>query len=65
MYKSRSGNGNIIASETNKKNLKLAGEFLYKLGGCYYMSSFLKTNIPKIFHREIDMYWDGIGEWKA
>ena len=27
------GNGDIIASETNKKNLKLAGEFLYKLGG--------------------------------
>jgi hypothetical protein len=50
--------------ESNRKHMKLAGEFLYKYGGNELMSSFLH-NIPKIFHRDIDYIWNDIGDWKC
>tara|TARA_Y100001935_G_scaffold237960_1_gene223908 strand:+ start:644 stop:1480 length:837 start_codon:yes stop_codon:yes gene_type:complete len=53
--------GDISVSESSRKNMKIAGEFLNKCGGNQLMSSFLHYNIPKIFHREIEYIWDGIG----
>ena len=57
--------GDILVSEYNKKNMKLAGEFLSKIGGSSLMHKFMHQNIPKIFHREIDYIWNNIGDWKC
>ena len=57
--------GDISVSESSRKNMKIAGEFLNKCGGCQMMGEFLNKNIPKIFHREIDYIWNDIGDWKC
>lgn len=52
-------------NKENRKYMKIAGEFLNKEGGINNMSNFLHCYIPKIFHRDVDNIWDGIGDWKA
>lgn len=44
--------------------LKDAGKMLYKHNGMDGMrDSFVWANIPQRYHKEIDVAWDGIGEW--
>lgn len=57
--------GDISVSEDSRKNMKIAGEFLNKCGGNKLMEEFINKNIPKIFHREIEYIWNGIGEWNC
>lgn len=43
-----------------------AGKLLHEYDGMRGMRDPLVWSfIPRMFHREIDMYWDGVGEWRA
>lgn len=50
--------------DDNNQYIKLAGEFLNKLGGRGRMLKFA-SSIPMVFRRDIDHHWDGIGDWSA
>lgn len=50
--------------EENMRKLREAGELLNKEGGMKSMRDGLVWSfIPSRYHREIDICWDGIGEW--
>jgi len=52
--------------EDNKKILREAGELLYKEGGMKSMHCPLVWSfIPKRYGGDINLEWDGIGEWRA
>lgn len=52
--------------EDNIADLKEAGRLLYKESGMKGMRDNLVWSfIPKRYHREIDIAWDGIGEWHS
>ena len=58
-------NGNFY-NEENIKLVKEAGEMLYKEGGMNSMNDGLVWSfIPDRYTREIDNYWNGIGQWKS
>jgi hypothetical protein len=58
-------NGDYHTPE-NKQLMIRSGQTLYKSGGMRDMKDGLVWSfIPKRYRREIDMYWDGIGEWRA
>lgn len=53
-------------SEENVEKLKEAGRLLNEEGGMRSMKDPLVWSfIPYRYHREIDNYWNGIGEWLA
>ncbi len=50
----------------HKQVMVKSGETLYKSGGMNDMRDNLVWSfIPKRYRREIDIFWNGIGEWKA
>jgi hypothetical protein len=50
----------------NKKIIIEAGNELNKVGGFHLMQNqLICCFIPKRYHREIENYWDGIGEWRS
>ena len=53
----------------NKESTIDAGHMLNELGGLkimrYFFQTWISTNIPKRYHREIELYWDGIGGWRG
>ena len=52
--------------EGHMKELKDAGRMLYEAEGMRGMQDELVwLFVPKRFRREIDMAWDGIGEWRS
>lgn len=58
-------NGNWF-DEENFKILKEAGILLYEDDGMRGMHDNLVWSfIPKRYHREIDLAWNNIGEWKS
>ncbi|ATZ81094.1 endopeptidase-like protein [Bodo saltans virus] len=52
-------------SVDNNNNVKNGGMLLHKSGGISAMHDVLMTWIPKRYRREIDIVWDGIGEWRG
>ena len=55
-----------FSSEENTKLMKEAGELLDKEGGFLSMHDDLVWSfIPNRYHREIDLMWDGIGDWQS
>jgi|SRR5579872_5656848 len=53
-------------NEENINDLKEAGQLLFKYDGTRGMHDDLVWSfIPKRYHREIDIAWDGIGNWQA
>lgn len=58
-------NGDYYDPE-NVSQLKKAGRLLYEADGMNGMHDGLVWSfIPKRYRREIDMAWNGIGEWKS
>jgi hypothetical protein len=57
-------NGDYYSEENNDIAIK-GGKLLYESGGIDTMHEVLLTWIPKRYRREIDMKWDGIGEWQG
>jgi hypothetical protein len=52
--------------DNNVKLIRDAGELLYKYDGMNGMHDALVWSfIPKRYQREIDMIWNGIGEWNS
>lgn len=52
--------------EENNKKIIQAGHLLNEDGGDNSMRDELVwAFIPKRYHREIDMLWGGIGEWRC
>lgn len=52
--------------ESVKEKIRKAGEMLNESGGFIDMSDYLVWSfIPKSLHREIELHWDGIGDWKG
>jgi hypothetical protein len=50
--------------DENEKILREAGEMLYKEGGMQSMHDELVWSfIPKRYRRNVDLAWNGIGEW--
>lgn len=53
-------------SEENKQLAVEAGKMLFEEGGMNSMHDMLVWSfIPRRYHREIDYFFDGIGEWKC
>ncbi len=53
-------------SEANRSKLKEAGKMLYEYGGTDAMhDDFTWSFIPRRYHGEINLCWNGIGEWIA
>jgi hypothetical protein len=55
-------NGDYYSEENNKIATK-GGLLLYESGGTEEMYNVLLTWIPKRYRNEINVKWDGIGEW--
>jgi hypothetical protein len=52
-------------SPTAKQNIRKAGEILNQVGGFQEMCHTIETWVPREFHRSIEIFWDGIGQWIA
>lgn len=57
-------NGDFYSKEHNNK-IKNAGELLNEYDGTSVMYDVLMDWVPKRYRREIDMIWDGIGDWSG
>lgn len=53
-------------ADLDRTKIREAGEILYETEGMRGMhDELLWSFIPKTYQREIDLIWDGIGEWLA
>lgn len=57
-------NGDYYSEDNNKIAIK-GGQLLYESGNTDTMHEVLLTWIPKRYRNEINMKWDGIGEWQS
>ena len=56
-------------NKKNKQRIIDAGKLIDKNGGLLSMRLFfehwIRQNVPRRYHREIELYWDGIGGWRG
>lgn len=58
-------NCNYIVHEMRKKVVN-AGQLMYEADGMRGMNDDLVWSfVPKRYQRDIDMMWDGIGDWQS
>lgn len=53
------------AAEYTEPELQQIGRDLHRLGGKSLMERTLEEIVPRPLQREVEFFWDGIGDWRA